>query len=95
MNPRRYEAADLPSRLVPADVAAVYVGAQSVDIFKREVAAGKWPGPHPLTADRRSPCWDLLALDARIDRGSGFMPKIDDEKARLDRGLGVGVRGSS
>ena len=59
-----------PSRGVPTECAAIYVGCQTIEQFEREVAAGIWP--QPFRKDARPKRWDLEALDAALDRMSGI-----------------------
>lgn len=65
-------------RLLPRDKAAAYVGL-SPNTFDRQVAAGTFPAPFPLTGLRRR-LWDVRALDAAIDRVMGI--KADDRATR-------------
>ena len=83
-------------RILNAEEAAAYVDAASLEAFKREVAAGRWPKPHPKTHGRRSPGWDRHLLDALLDEGSGLSNAhaIDIQREQLRRGLQRGKNGS-
>ena len=59
-----------PSRGLPTEYAARYVGCQTVAQFEREVAAGVWP--QPFSKNTRPKRWDIEALDAALDRMSGI-----------------------
>jgi predicted DNA-binding transcriptional regulator AlpA len=67
-------------RLVDRKEAAAYVGL-SPNAFDREVKAGTFPAPFPLTRIRRR-LWDVRALDAAVDRVMGVAAKTNDREAR-------------
>lgn len=66
-------------RLLNRHEASLYVGL-SPNTFDRQVAAGTFPAPFPLTGLRRR-LWDVRALDAAIDRVMGIKAKDDDWEA--------------
>jgi predicted DNA-binding transcriptional regulator AlpA len=67
-------------RLLDREQAAGYVGL-SPNAFDREVRAGTFPAPFPLTKIRRR-LWDVRALDAALDRAMGIVAKTDDRESR-------------
>ncbi len=66
-------------RLLDRKGAALYVGL-SPNAFDREVKAGTFPAPFPLTRIRRR-LWDVKALDAAVDRAMGVKAKDDNWEA--------------
>ncbi|OQW34128.1 MAG: hypothetical protein A4E20_11885 [Nitrospira sp. SG-bin2] len=67
-------------RLLDREKAAAYVGL-SPNAFDREVRAGTFPAPFPLTRIRRR-LWDVKALDDALDRERGIKVKVNDREAR-------------
>jgi excisionase family DNA binding protein len=80
---RLTEAGLTPRGLSQAEAAA-YLGV-SAKTFRRQVKAGRLPGPMPLSSRRR--VWDRAALDAHLDRASDVgTGDREDEIMRAIRG---------
>ena len=59
--------------------AAAYVGCQTLSTFNNWIRRGIMPGPIPGTHK-----WDRKAIDAALDRLSGFRPTIKHQLSPYD-----------
>lgn len=77
--------ATLSPRLLDATEAALYTG-RSRNTFLRGVEAGEWPKAVPDPRDVK--LWDVLDLDAEIERRKGKR-SVAADVAALDRKMGL------
>lgn len=75
----------LSPRLLDAAEAALYVG-RGRNTFLAGVAKGEWPKPVPDPRDLK--LWDVLDLDAEIERRKG-RPSVLADRNALDRDMGL------
>lgn len=62
---QRLTAGGVAKRGLSLEEAAAYVGL-SAAAFTKEIAAGRYPGPMPLSSTRRK-VWDRAAIDRAMD----------------------------
>jgi predicted DNA-binding transcriptional regulator AlpA len=73
----------LAPRLLNLEIAAAYVGL-SAAAFQRAVSEGRYPQP---LRDGTRRHWDRRALDAAIDRRSGFVSSSEESPDDLMRAI--------